>query len=112
LLVRSCPTRGAAAPVPALGTTNGTVISFSHFMPRLDLLPLGARTRKRFLHPVLGTVRLERQIRRLRPNIHVYGHSHVNRRVHLDGVLYVNNALGYPHETHIAARELVCVHAA
>jgi hypothetical protein len=36
----------------------------------------------------------------------------VNRRVTLDGIDYVNNALGYPQETRIAARELVCIHEA
>jgi len=40
----------------------------------------------------------------------VYGHSHFNRRVQIDGVTYVNNALGYPNESRIAARRLVSIH--
>ena len=86
------------------------IISFSHFMPRVDVLPPNLPERFQALFPVLGTSRLEQQVRGLRSDIHVYGHSHLNRRVTLDGTLYVNNAFGYPHETGIAARKLICVH--
>lgn len=94
----------------ALQVTNQTIISFSHFVPRLDLLPNYVRGVMGFLHPVLGSTTLETQIRQLRPAIHVYGHSHINRRISLDNVLYVNNAFGYPHETSITAKELVCIY--
>jgi hypothetical protein len=40
----------------------------------------------------------------------VYGHSHVNRDVAIDGVTYINNAFGYPRETRITAKALRCVH--
>jgi hypothetical protein len=42
--------------------------------------------------------------------IHVYGHSQVKRQVEIDCVLYINNALGYPHETGMTARRLVCIY--
>lgn len=96
----------------ALDTENETVISFSHFLPRIDVMPSHIPPERRMLYPVLGSTRIEDQIRVLQPDIHVYGHSHVNRRVTLDGIDYVNNALGYPQETRIAARELVCIHEA
>ena len=73
-------------------------------------MPPGVPPARRMLYPVLGTTRLERQIRRLGSAIHVYGHSHVNRRVTIDGVSYVNNAFGYPSETAIALKRLVCVY--
>jgi predicted phosphodiesterase len=94
----------------SLDTENETVISFSHFLPRIDVMPAYIPPERRMLYPVLGSTRIEEQIRILQPDIHVYGHSHVNRRVRLDGIDYVNNALGYPQETRIAARELVCVY--
>jgi predicted phosphodiesterase len=97
---------------PLLATRNTTVISFSHFLPRIDVMPASIPPAKRILYPVLGTSRLERQIRQLRPSLHVYGHSHVNRRVTIDGVSYINNAFGYPGEAHIAAKRLVCVYEA
>ena len=85
------------------------VISFSHFVPRSDLLAehsAGAR----FLRPVLGSQLIERQIRRLSSFMHVYGHYHVNNHRELDGVTYINNALGYPRETAISAkRRLLCI---
>lgn len=85
------------------------VITFSHFLPRLDLVPSYVSARNRLLDPVLGSTRLERQLRRLKASIHVYGHSHINRRVRLDGVQYINNAFGYPDESRIAARQLTCI---
>lgn len=92
------------------GAHADVVISFSHFLPRIDLMPDFVPMRHRRLYPVLGTARLEAQIRELASTIHVYGHSHLNRHVEIEGITYVNNALGYPHEAHIAARDLQCVH--
>jgi hypothetical protein len=85
-----------------------TIISFSHFLPRMDVMPEhdGAR---RFL-PVLGTAGLERQVRELGSAIHIYGHSHINRRMLLDGTYYLNNAFGYPYETHISKKTLYCAY--
>jgi hypothetical protein len=42
--------------------------------------------------------------------MHVYGHSHINRRVEIDGVSYINNAFGYPSETAITSKRLLCIH--
>lgn len=95
---------------PALGACNDTLISFSHFLPRIDLMPHYIPQNKRFLYPVLGTRMLEKQIRALNPMIHVYGHSHVNRNVTVDGISYINNAFGYPQETRITAKQLLCIH--
>ena len=85
------------------------VITFSHFLPRVDLVPAFVPARHRVLDPVLGSTRLERQLRQLGSTLHVYGHSHINRRVRLDGVTYVNNAFGYPSESGMTARELLRV---
>jgi len=93
-----------------LEVKNETIISFSHFLPRIDLMPNYVPGNQRMLYPVLGSTGLEAQIRRLRPAIHVYGHSHINRNLKLDDVLYVNNAFGYPHETSITAKHLICIH--
>lgn len=95
---------------PLLAVRNTTVISFSHFLPRIDIMPGYVSRPSRIVYPVLGTMLLERQIRLLQSTIHVYGHSHVNRNVKIDGVTYVNNAFGYPREVGIASKELMCVH--
>jgi predicted phosphodiesterase len=86
-------------------------ISFSHFLPRIDVMPGFIGPHNRRIYPVLGSQRLGDQVLALGPDIHVYGHSHVNRSVVLDGIHYVNNAFAYPHEDYIAAKALRCIHS-
>ena len=81
-----------------------------HFMPRIDLMPATVPPSMTMLFPVRGTDRLEVRIRTIRPDIHVYGHSHLNRDMVLDGITYVNNAFGYPREGAIARKELHRIH--
>lgn len=88
----------------------GATISFSHFVPRIDLMPEYIPLSARVLYPVLGSEILERQIRILGSQLHVYGHSHVNRNVSIDGVRYVNNAFGYPYEERFTSKMLKCVY--
>jgi Icc-related predicted phosphoesterase len=74
------------------------VISFSHFLPRRDLLPARARLRFKALPRVAGSLSLERQIRELGSTIHVFGHSHINCDLTIEGIRYVQNAFLYPKE--------------
>jgi len=87
-----------------------TVITYSHFLPRIDLMPGFCPSATNLLYPVLGSARLESQLRKLNPSIHVYGHSHVNRHVKIEGISYINNAFGYPSENRITSKSLMCVH--
>lgn len=84
------------------------VISFSHFLPRTDLMfsrpeelaghkPQDRHPRFNFSR-VAGTSRLDQQIRQLGSVIHVYGHQHRNRYRLSEGVLYVSCCLGYARE--------------
>lgn len=91
-------------------STAGTVITYSHFLPRIDLMPSFVPRATRVLYPVLGSAQLEFQLRTFTPKIHVYGHSHLNCHTTIDGVLYINNAFGYPGETRIASKRLKCIH--
>jgi len=84
-----------------------SVISFSHFMPRADLMFTlpgedaqlhSARTRQFNFSRVAGSTLIEEQIRRLGSKVHVYGHQHRNRCREYDGVWYVSNCLGYREE--------------
>ena len=87
------------------------VVSFSHFLPRRELMFLNGRrppahVAARFggrgayfnFSRVAGSGRLEKQIRTLGSSVHVYGHQHRDRDVVIDGVRYISNCLGYPHE--------------
>jgi predicted phosphodiesterase len=95
---------------PHLNLTNQTVISFSHFVPRIDLMPSYIPQKFRYIYPVLGSNKIEQQIRQLKPDLHIYGHSHVNRNVVIDDIQYINNAFAYPRETRISAKQLLCVY--
>ncbi|MCM2552100.1 metallophosphoesterase [Burkholderia glumae] len=97
---------------PAAPPAGALTITFSHFLPRIDLMPDYIPPARRMLYPVLGSSQIETLIRRVGPDIHVYGHSHVNRDVSIDGIRYVNNAFGYPHETRITQKALKCIHEA
>ena len=92
----------------ALQVRNRIVVSFSHFVPRADLLPSDSAT-TRMLLPVMGSAGLDAQIRRLQPAIHVFGHSHRNLDVAREGIRYVNCALGYPSERREAPTALPCI---
>jgi hypothetical protein len=84
------------------------IISFSHFLPRTDLMfPQSSNPSQLAVWPVrtgfnfsrvAGTWALDEQIRKLGSRIHAYGHQHRNRSVLIDGVLYVSHCLGYPQE--------------
>jgi predicted phosphodiesterase len=47
-----------------------------------SLIPLNRRQ----VYPVLGSVNLGEQLKQLQPDIHVYGHSHVNQSIELDNI--------------------------
>ena len=85
-------------------------ISCSHFLPSIDVMPSWVPESKRTVYPVLGSAELGAQVRRLAPDIHVYGHSHVNQAIEIDSTTYVNNAFATPRETRIAAKQLRCIY--
>ncbi|NRB38884.1 MAG: metallophosphoesterase family protein [Pseudomonadales bacterium] len=85
------------------------IISFSHFLPRIDVMPHYIPEIHQKLYPILGTEKLDQQIQKLGSACHIYGHSHVNRDVELDGIRYVNNAFGYPAEQRISRKQLLLI---
>ncbi|KAA6374506.1 MAG: hypothetical protein EZS28_029966, partial [Streblomastix strix] len=74
------------------------IISFSHFVPRRELLPPQIFLKHKFLPYVVGSITLEQQVRSLGSTVHCYGHTHINQERVIDGIRYVQNALGYPRE--------------
>lgn len=77
------------------------VISFSHFLPRQELLP-----EKRYLyHPSLakcvGSPPLGRRVRELAPNVHIFGHTHFGWDQELEGVRYMSPPLAMPREREV-----------
>ena len=81
-----------------LRSYDGPVISFSHFLPRRDLLPAAERLKFKGLPKVAGCAALDEQIRSLKSCVHVFGHSHISCDRIIDGIRYVQNPLRYPRE--------------
>ncbi len=80
---------------PELQPERHSIISFSHFVPRQELTP-----EKRFLiepqlSKVIGSDVLEGQLRRLRPNLHLFGHTHIPIDMELEDIRYIQWPLGY-----------------
>ncbi len=83
---------------PHLRPYDAPVVSFSHFLPRRDLLPPAKYLRFRGLPRVAGCAALDAQVRATGSRLHVFGHSHINVDREIDGVRYVQNALRYPRD--------------
>jgi len=92
-----------------LSVSNEVVISYSHFLPRIDVMPSYIPQDRRRVYPVLGSEKLGDQINTLSPDIHIYGHSHVNQEIQFESTKYINNAFAYPTEERIARKSLFCV---
>lgn len=74
------------------------VLSFSHFLPRPELLP-----EKRFLfYPNLpkasGSRPLGTRVQELQPHCHIFGHSHYGWDAEVEGIRYLQAAVAYPRE--------------
>ncbi|CAI5472477.1 unnamed protein product [Closterium sp. Yama58-4] len=89
----------------AEGSAEGVqIISFSHFLPRIDLLP----EKRMLLYPNLakmaGSHRLEARVRAVHgprgspTACHVFGHTHFHWDSWVDGIRYLQAPLCYPRE--------------
>lgn len=82
------------------------IITFSHFVPRQDLLPPIERLRFKELIDVSISGNLDQQIRSANSSIHVFGHTHIPCNRTIDGVQYIQQPLGYPTESWISQKEI------
>jgi UDP-2,3-diacylglucosamine pyrophosphatase LpxH len=70
---------------------HGTVITFSHFVPRYKLAPAyGSRAAKK----TMGCERIDAQARAVGSKLHVYGHAKKHFWAKEDDVIYVNHYHG------------------
>ncbi|EKU20676.1 hypothetical protein NGA_2065300, partial [Nannochloropsis gaditana CCMP526] len=63
-----------------------TVISFSHFLPREELCPEKRFLLEPMLPKVIGSTPLRRQVEALRPDLHVFGHTHIPIDLTVQGI--------------------------
>jgi len=81
------------------GERKSPVITYSHFLPRLELMP-----EKRFLFQpglmqIVGSTFIYERMRQISPDLHIFGHSHFPWDATLDdGVRYRSWPLGTPQE--------------
>lgn len=74
------------------------IVSFSHFLPRLELSP-----EKRFLflptlNKAVGSSFLQARVERLGSALHIFGHTHFGWDATIGETRYVQAAVGYPSE--------------
>ena len=80
------------------------VISFSHFVPRLDLIPPPNLLFFKSLPIVSGSTKIEEMVRAIGSAVHVFGHTHINVDRSTNGIRYLQNALRYPRERKMFGR--------
>jgi len=83
---------------PHLKSYDAPVITFSHFIPRAELLPPKEFMRFSWLPNISICAALDAQIRKLESRVHVCGHTHTTFDQVIDGVRYIQNAVRYPKE--------------
>ena len=74
-----------------LGAPSADVVTFSHFLPRKELPLPGVYE----MAKASGCLEIETQLRRAGSKMHIFGHTHINTSHDLDGVTYMQNAMGY-----------------
>lgn len=80
------------------------IVSFSHFLPRLELCPEKRMLFYPNLPKIIGSNFLETRIRSIHGDVgkpsacHVFGHTHFCWDTTLDGIRYVQAPLAYPRE--------------
>ncbi|QDZ19663.1 metallo-dependent phosphatase [Chloropicon primus] len=74
------------------------VISFSHFLPRNELLPEKSKLFYKALPKAVGSDFLRKRLEAIDPDVHVFGHTHFSWDCWLDGCRYVQWPLAYPRE--------------
>jgi predicted phosphodiesterase len=80
--------------LPHLRGYDGPVVTFSHFVPRPELVPAVRHLTFRGLPLVAGSVGIERQLRAVGSRVHVFGHTHIPADREIEGVRYVQNHFG------------------
>eukprot|EP00850_Spirogloea_muscicola_P010798 SM000064S19820 [mRNA] locus=s64:536002:538047:- [translate_table: standard] len=92
------------ANATSIGLDSCQIISFSHFLPRLELCPEKRMLFYPNLPKVVGSDWLERRVRGLHgvagspTAIHIFGHTHFCWDAMLEGIRYIQAPLAYPKE--------------
>lgn len=74
------------------------VLSFSHFVPRLEVNPEKIYLIPPVLAKAVGSTYLSERVQELRPDVHVFGHTHFGYDLDVGGIRYLQAALAGPNE--------------
>ena len=85
---------------------SAALLTFSHFLPRIELIPEKRYMSYPTLNKAVGSNYLERRLRQLGSSFHVFGHTHFGWDMTIDGVRYVQASLAYPKEWRYRSRSL------
>lgn len=85
-------------PISSLPDDGVPLVTFSHFLPRTELLPPADSRAFTEIAGASGDPMIEAQLRKCGTRIHVYGHTHGRVDRCLDGIRYLQNGIGYPIE--------------
>lgn len=96
--IQSLPEYFLSLNEPHLRSYDKQVITFSHFIPRAELLPPPEYMRFSWLPDVSICAALDAQIRKINSTVHVCGHTHTTIDKVIDDVRYIQNAVRYPKE--------------
>ena len=78
------------------------MITFSHFLPRQECCIEKRFLSEQHLMKVIGAQELDKQIRTLQSDLHIFGHTHIPIDVSVDGQRYIQWPLGYLREASMA----------
>lgn len=85
-------------------TPSNLTISFSHFLPRQELMYVYGqkihtdRSPEFNFSSVAGSSKIDTLLRNIGSSLHLYGHHHRNQIQNIQGVTYISCCLGYPFE--------------
>ncbi|KAL9189453.1 hypothetical protein ACHAXT_009128 [Thalassiosira profunda] len=99
-----------------MDTKDAPLLTFSHFLPRIELLPEKRYLTLPTLHSCVGSTFLEARLRKLGKGIgsiegriehhHAFGHTHLSWDATIDGIRYMHVPLAYPREWEQRRRSL------
>lgn len=89
-----------------IGADDAPVLTFSHFLPRIELTPEKRYMTYPTINKAVGSRFVERRLRRIGSSLHVFGHTHFGWDMEIDGVRYIQASLAYPKEWQFRARSL------
>ena len=83
------------------------LLTFSHFLPRIELCPEKRFLRYPDLLKAVGSAPLGRRVAELQPDVHIFGHTHFGWDATLDdGTRYIQAALATPEERRYRMKSL------